>query len=182
MIDWLFFKTRVAPKSCYGYNIRLILGAYERKHRWPVTDIVAKGLVQWPSNIRDWRLVQWLTSRNPDFQIFNTRHGYGTSVTVRDFSHFMRLYPWLVTGIFFQMFRITRRIIASRNRTGWSFMNNDGLLYRFILVTWAVFYIWSVFFSVSVLIIIFFFVNWRFNDYTVNCLCKIKFHTINFSA
>ena len=29
-------------------------------------------------------LVQWLTFRNPDFQIFNTSHDYGTSATVRD--------------------------------------------------------------------------------------------------
>ena len=61
------------------------LRTYERIRQWPVTDKVAKGLVQWPSNICDWRLVHWLTSRNPDFQIFNTtNHGYGTSATVRD--------------------------------------------------------------------------------------------------
>ena len=30
------------------------------------------------------RLVKWVTSSNPDFQIFNTSQGYGTSVTVRD--------------------------------------------------------------------------------------------------
>ena len=30
---------------------------YERIRQWPVTDIRAKGLVHWPSNIRDWRLV-----------------------------------------------------------------------------------------------------------------------------
>ena len=45
--------------------------------------------------------VQWLRSRNPDFQIFNTSHGYGTSVTVRDVSHCTRLEyftPVTVTG------------------------------------------------------------------------------------
>ena len=82
--------------------------AYERISLCTVADIVAKGLVQWPSNIHDWRLVQWLTSRKPAFKKFNTSHGYGTSVTVQDFSHCTRLrtlYPWLVTGYFFHIFR-----------------------------------------------------------------------------
>ena len=36
------------------------------------------------------------TSRNPDFQIFNTSHGCGTSVTVRDLSHCTRLVKYFV--------------------------------------------------------------------------------------
>ena len=74
-------------------------------------------------------LVQWLTFRNPDFQIFNTvprrqplrdsntvHHGYGTSVTVQDFSHCTRLrtlYPWLVAGVFFHCSILPRKIWLS---------------------------------------------------------------------
>ena len=72
---------------------------YERIRQWPVTDIVAKGLVQWPTNIRHYRLVQWLTTRN------------GTSVTVRDFSHYCTRPRTLYSGL-------------------WS------LVYSFICTTW----------------------------------------------
>ena len=109
----------------WRYNI------HERIRQWPVTDKVAKGLVQWPSNILDWRLVQRLTSRNPDFKIFDTSHSYGTSTTVRDSNtlHQSRLrdislctklrplYPWLVIGVFFHMLlqkNLPFRLVASR--------------------------------------------------------------------
>ena len=70
-IFYLQLSFRLLVLSLYVY----VESIFERIHQWP-------GLVQWPSNIRDWRLVQWLTSRNPDFQVFNTSHGYGTSATV----------------------------------------------------------------------------------------------------
>ena len=87
-----YFEQRsLCCSHCFSWRCRRLLYTYERIRQWPVTDIMAKGLVQWPLNIRDWRLVQWLKSRNPDFQIFNNSYGYGTSATVRDVSQCTRL-------------------------------------------------------------------------------------------
>ena len=60
--------------------------------QWPVTDIVAKGLVQWPSDIRHWRLVQCLLWRLVTLifkyltpaTVTGRQPLYETSATVRD--------------------------------------------------------------------------------------------------
>ena len=122
-----FFMCLFANNVWFFAFLKKFWRTNERIRQWSVTDIVAKGLVQWPSKICDWRHVQWLVSRNPDSQIFNTSHGYGMSVNVWDVSHctrleyftptghqslyeisatvrdFQTLYRWLVIGVFFQI-------------------------------------------------------------------------------
>ena len=76
-------------------------------HQIPVTDVSYSG---WPLVTLIFKYLTPATVTGPqslyETQIFYTSHGYGLSVTVRDFSHctgLRTLYPWLVTGVFFHI-------------------------------------------------------------------------------
>ena len=80
----------------------LLQGGYERILQWPVSRGYSGRRSRTVAIKCLWltRLIQWLTPRNPDFQIFNTSHGYGTSATVQDsntisISHCTRFQPLL---------------------------------------------------------------------------------------
>ena len=54
-----------------------VIHTYERMRQWPATNIKAKGLVQWPSNIHDWRRVTLIFKFKTNPWLRNSSHCTG---------------------------------------------------------------------------------------------------------
>ena len=106
----------------------LLQGGYERILQWPVS----RGYSGRRSRTAAIKCL-WLTPRNPDFQIFNTSHGYGTSATVQDsntisISHCTRFQPLLYETSNTISMTGNWRILSYVPSIGWIFWGIGALI------------------------------------------------------